>query len=109
MNGDESTWEVSYIDFSLCGHSHFYMDIGGFCGLDHDDKLRRLIIEGYKSVRDIEIDARYIEPYFALGVLLFIACQYERAKDWDWFAENMERWRRDIFQPLAENIGFIVI
>ena len=97
------------IDFSLCGYSHFYMDIGGIYGLNHNDGGRRQIIEGYKTVRNYEINPRYVEPYFALGVVLFIACQYERAKDWDWFSGNMERWRRDIFQPLADKTAFISI
>ena len=98
---------LSPIDFSLCGYSHFYMDIGGIYGLNYDDEGRAKIIEGYKGVRRCEIEPRYVEPYFALGVVLFIASQYERAKDWDWFPGNMERWRRDIFEPLAENTRFI--
>jgi Ser/Thr protein kinase RdoA (MazF antagonist) len=97
------------IDFSLCGYSHFYMDIGGIFGLNHDDENRKHIIEGYKSVRNCEINPRYVEPYFSLGVVLFIACQYERAKNWDWFPGNMERWCRDIFQPLADKRSFITI
>ena len=98
------------IDFSLCGYSHFYMDIGGIFGLNHDDVIRKSIIEGYISVRrNCEIDPRYIEAYFSLGVVLFIACQYERAKNWDWFPGNMERWCRDIFEPLAGKRTFITI
>jgi len=97
------------IDFSLCGYSHFYMDLGGIYGLNFDDEGRKYIIEGYKSIRNCEINPRYIEPYFALSVVLFIACQYERAKKWDWFPGNMERWCRDIFKPLVDNFRFISI
>jgi len=100
---------LTLIDFSLCGYSHFYMDIGGIYGLNHDDEGRRHIIEGYKSVRDCEIIPRYIEPYFALGIILFIAGQYERAKDWDWFPGHMERWCKDVFRPLGDDAEFILI
>ena len=100
--------QLTPIDFSLCGYSHLYMDMGGIYGLNHNDEGRRHIIEGYKSVRKCEINPRYIEPYLAMGVVLFIACQYERAKGWDWFPGNMERWCRDIFGPLADNTEFIL-
>ena len=69
------------IDFSLCGYSHIYMDIACIYGLAHDDEGRKHIIEGYKSVTKCDINPRYLEPYIALGVVLFIAWQYERAKD----------------------------
>jgi Ser/Thr protein kinase RdoA (MazF antagonist) len=95
------------IDFSLCGYSHFYMDIGGIYGLNHDDKSRKHIIEGYRSVCDCEMIPRYIEPYFALGIVLFISSQYERVMDWDWFPGHMKRWCRDVFQPLGDDIEFI--
>lgn len=96
------------IDFSLCGYSHTYMDIGGMYGLSHDDKNRKYILEGYKSIKKCEVNPRYVEPYFALGVVLFIACQYERAKDWDWFPDNMKRWCRDIFEPLGDRKAFLL-
>jgi len=98
------------IDFSLCGYSHVYFDISYVFGLDgHDGVKRRHFIEGYKSVSGFEPSLRYIEPYLALGVLLFIAGQYERAKDWDWFPGAMERWCRDTFMPLVENKAFLEI
>jgi len=84
------------------------MDIAGIFGLNHNDENRKHIIEGYKSVRNHEIIPRYVEPYLALGVVLFIACQYERAREWEWFPGNMERWCRDIFQPLADRQAFIL-
>lgn len=104
-----SDGQLTPIDFSLCGYSHYYMDIGGIFGLNRNDEGRRHIIEGYQSVRNYEIIPRYVEPYFALGVVLFIACQYERAKNWDWFPGNMERWCMDIFTPLADKTEFILM
>lgn len=100
---------IAPIDFSLCGYSHFYMDIGGLFGHIDSDTDKRHLLEGYESVRDIEIKPHYIEPYFALQVILFIACQYERAAEWDWFGSAMERWCRDIFKPLAERTDFLLI
>ena len=99
--------QLTPIDFSLCGYSHFYMDIAGVFGLSHDDENRRHIIEGYESTRKCEVNPRYVEPYLALSVVLFIACQYERAKNWACFPGHMERWCSDIFQPLAEKRPFV--
>jgi len=98
------------IDFSLCGYSHFYMDISSTYGMNCYDGRMRQIVEGYRSVRNREINPRYIEPYHALGILLFIACQYERARDWDWFPGHMDNyWCKGIFQPLANTTPFIEI
>jgi len=98
---------ITPIDFSLCGYSHFYMDIGSIFGHITDDESRGYILKGYRSIRDCEIESYYIEPYFALQVILFIACQYERAKDWDWFSEVLEKWCNEIFKPLANKTGFL--
>jgi Ser/Thr protein kinase RdoA (MazF antagonist) len=37
--------QLTPIDFSLCGYSHFYMDIGGIYGLNHNDESRKHILE----------------------------------------------------------------
>jgi Ser/Thr protein kinase RdoA (MazF antagonist) len=98
--------QLTPIDFSLCGYGHFYMDINMFNG---DLKFSHHIIEGYKSVRDCEINAHYMEPYVALGFVLFISCQYERAKDWDWFPNIIDSMCRDAFKPLADKTDFVTL
>jgi len=97
---------LSPIDFSLCGYGHFYMDINMFNG---DLKFSRDIIEGYKSIRNCEIIPRYMEPYVALGFVLYISYQDERAKAWDWFPNTIENMCRDCFKPLADTKAFITI
>ena len=98
---------VAPIDFSLSGYSHFYMDIGGLFGHIINPKDRQYIIEGYKSVRNCDISSRYLEPYFTLQVIMFIACQYERAAEWEWYGDALNRWCKDIFKPLAEDKTFL--
>jgi len=93
------------IDFSLCGYSHFYMDIAGLYAASENGL--KYIIDGYKSIRECEINPRYLELYFALQIVLFVAGQYKRANEWDWFEECVERWCRETFKPLAENIEII--
>jgi len=97
------------IDFSMCGYSHYYLDIGSIYGLRHDAEGRKHIVEGYKRIRKCEVNPRYVEPYVALGAVLFIAWQYERANEWEWFPGSMERWCRDVFQPLADKKEFVVL
>jgi Ser/Thr protein kinase RdoA (MazF antagonist) len=94
--------EIAPIDFSLSGYSHFYMDIGELFGHITGTEERRLLLDGYKSVRKCAIEPYFIEPYFALGVLLFIACQYDRFKTEEWFTASLKRWSYEIFRPLAE-------
>ena len=100
---------IAPIDFSLSGYSHFYMDIGGLFGHITKWEDRENIIRGYNAVRNSDISSHYIEPYFALQVILFIACQYERASTWDWFGEKMGMWCEDIFEPLAKGKTFLVL
>ena len=70
-------------------------------GINNSVESRKNIIKGYKAVRDIDINPHFIEPYFVLGVVLYIAGQYERAPEWDWFNSAVDRWRRDVFEPFA--------
>ncbi len=99
---------VSPIDFCLCGYSHIHMDIGSLYGHWSTEPERRALIDGYEAVAGTRVDFRYVEPYFALQVLLFIASQYERAKDWAWFGGAVGRWCRDIFLPLSAGDTILV-
>jgi len=55
-----------------------------------------------------EVPLRYIEPFFALGVLLFIVCQHDKIYMQDWFGGAVERWRKIIFNPLINNKNFVL-
>jgi Ser/Thr protein kinase RdoA (MazF antagonist) len=100
---------ITPIDFSLCGYSHYYMDVGALLTHFEDKHDRKHLLEGYISSCHRTVEPHFIEPYFALQVILFIACQYERAQDWPWFAGALDRWCADIFTPFAENKAFLLV
>ncbi len=100
---------ITPIDFSLCGYSHFYQDLGGLFASIEKDNDRRCLIDSYKTYRNIAVEPYYIEPYFALQVILFIASQYERASEWDWYSGAMDRWCSDIFKPLIKKTAFLLV
>jgi len=98
---------ITPIDFSLCGYSHFYLDIASLFGHFEDENNRCSLLEGYKSIHKHEIDAYFIEPYCVLESLMFFACQYERASGWDWWNEVWEKCLEKELEPLINNIQFI--
>lgn len=93
---------ISPIDFCLCGYGHYMMDIGSLYGHFSDAEQRCAILREYEAQIGSPVDLREVEPYFALQVILFIAGQYRRAREWDWFKSALERWCRDIFLPLQK-------
>ncbi|MCL1887322.1 MAG: phosphotransferase [Kiritimatiellaeota bacterium] len=95
------------IDFGLCGTSHFHMDLGSLCGAFATDAERLALLKAYERESGRKANPREIEPYLALQVLLFVAGQWRRAKDWEWFGAAMDRWCRDIFVPLAKRVDFL--
>lgn len=93
--------KVGLIDWSLSGYAHSYIDIGGLIGATQDREEQRLLLKGWESVRG-KANRRYIDAYFSLNVLLFVCCQYTRAKEWaDWFPAALEGWQETIFNPLS--------
>jgi len=99
---------IAPIDFGLCGVGHFLMDLGGLFGTFFQDAQRVELLRGYQDERGCAVNPCDIEPYFALQVILFIACQHRRAGGWDWFGAAMERWCREIFTPLAQRTPFLL-
>lgn len=92
---------VGLIDWSLAGYAHSYMDLGGLMGTTSNRDEQQLLLNGWESVRG-KINRQYLDAYFALTVLLFISCQYNRAKEWaDWFPVALKRWQDTIFDPLS--------
>jgi len=104
----EPEGNIAPIDFGLCGISHFLMDLGGLFGTFSQDAQRVELLRGYQDERGCAVNPYDIEPYFALQVMLFIACQHRRAGGWDWFGAAMERWCREIFTPLAQHTPFLL-
>jgi len=101
--------DVTPIDFGLSGYSHYQMDIGGLFSHIQKAEDRQMLLRGYESAHGFACDMRSVEPYFALQVLLFIATQYERAVEWEWFSDALVRWCGDIFTPLADGKPFLLL
>lgn len=93
--------ELIPIDFSLFGSGHPMMDISSLYGSINGVDNRRAIAEGYKSL-DGKIDFPMLDVCFALNVLLYIVLHINNAPKQEGFQERIERWRREIFQPLAD-------
>lgn len=96
------------IDFSLCGYSHFYMDLGGFFGHITDDENRVFLVKAYEEASGQKINPSYIEPYFIMSILLFLSCQYTRTPGFDWFKDAMSRWCDTFFSPFVEKKAFLM-
>ncbi|MBN2853100.1 MAG: phosphotransferase [Clostridia bacterium] len=94
--------EIAPIDFSLSGYGYFYMDIGMILSNYNDHETRVSIKKGYEDIMGIEIPVCYIDAFFSLGVLLFIACQHDKASKEDWFNSAVVRWCSTIFTPIIE-------
>ncbi|GKX66209.1 phosphotransferase enzyme family protein [Inconstantimicrobium mannanitabidum] len=99
--------QVAPIDFCLCGNSYYYMDLGSL--FSHFDNLeqRKSILSGYKSIIDEEIDTKYIEAFMVFQIILFIATHINNGENLEWFSAAIERWSKEFFIPLANNISFI--
>lgn len=55
-----------------------------------------------------EVPLSYIEGFFVLGVLLFIACQHDKIHKLKWFEDALERWEKTLFDPLINSINFVL-
>jgi len=93
--------KIGLIDWSLSGYTYSYMDIGGLISASPDQAEQQVMLKGWESVRG-KANRRYLDAYFALSVLLFVCCQYTRAKEWnDWFPTTLEYWQNTIFDPFS--------
>lgn len=95
------------IDFSLSGYGHPYLDIGIMLCDINESKLRKQAILGYEAESDSKLSVRYLEVFYVLSVILFIACQHDRIYDKAWFGRNMERWSCTLFLPVIEGRTFL--
>lgn len=88
------------IDFSLFGIAHPMMDISGLYCVISDFESRCAIAKGYESLGG-KIDFQMLDVYFVLNILLFILLHINQSSRQNDLVENVERWCRDMFQPLA--------
>lgn len=100
---------VGLIDFGLSGYGYYAMDVAGLLANVSDPAMRAQLLQGYASVNGSAPDARTLEPFFALQILLFLACQHTRFYQEDWFVKRMPGWIAETFRPLSEGRAFLQI
>ncbi|HWQ58760.1 MAG TPA: phosphotransferase [Clostridia bacterium] len=112
ISGGNLIWDgadASLIDFSLSGVASPYCDLAGMFASFTRENVRKALRAGFEDGYGKRTDLRLAEPYFALGILLFICLRFEAAKDWDWFPSALERWRRETFLPLVREESFLAL
>lgn len=100
---------ITPIDFSLCGNSHYYMDLGSLFSHFDKQEQRSCIISGYKSIIDEDIEVKYIEAFMVFQIVLFISTHIASAPQWDWFNAALNRWCKEFFIPFSNKTPFIGI
>lgn len=93
--------ELVPIDFSLFGYGHPMMDIGELYCCINGVENRAAIAEGYRSL-DGRVDFLLLDTCFALSALLYIILHMECCAGEKRFRDNLARWSREIFHPLAD-------
>lgn len=103
VSGDK----VIPIDFCLCGYGYFLMDLGGISADFGPLNVRRAMLTGYRSIRDLpEEDLKYIEGFFIFSILLFMAGHLNNPKVWEWFGRRMQPICDDYIIPFLEDRSF---
>lgn len=97
------------IDFSLSGYGYRPMDIGMVFSQYPQTDIQHSILQGYRSVIDIELCVQDIQSFYVLSILLFIASQHGRFYAEDWFPANIRRWCDTLFVPLIQEKQFILL
>ena len=98
---------AALIDFSLSGIASPYFDLAGMFASFTREGVRKAILAGFEDGYEKRAEMRLVEPYFALGILLFICQRYEAAKHWDWFPGALVRWQKETFAPLTRGESFL--
>lgn len=98
---------AALIDFSLAGIASPYLDLAFLLSNFTRENVRRALIAGFEDGYGKRARLRLAEPYYALGIMLFICQRYRAAADWEWFSSALERWCGESFRPLAAGEPFI--
>ncbi len=112
LSGGNLIWDgtdASPIDFSLSGLASPYFDLAGMFASFTRENVRKALLAGFEEGYGKRAELRLAEPYFALGILLFVCQRYEAAGDWDWFSSALARWLRETFLPLARGESFLAL
>ncbi len=95
------------IDFSLSGYGYRVMDLGMVLTQYKEAGIQRQILSGYERESGKTVPFRYVGPFYALGILLFVACQHAKCHGEAWYPKALERWSRTAFEPLVEGRPFV--
>jgi len=99
---------VSPIDFGLCGHGPFLLDLGGLMGTFDLPPLRQAALDGYAELRPLRADGlRSVEAFFLLSVLLFMALHLRNGRVRAWFGRRLPVFVRDYVHPFAQGDPFL--
>lgn len=99
--------QAALIDFSLAGVASPHLDLAFLYANFTREGVRGEMRAGWEDGYGKRAQLWLAEPYYALGILLFIALRYQAAKNWDWFAGAQDRWCREVFRPLARGEAFL--
>ncbi|OOM78152.1 homoserine kinase [Clostridium puniceum] len=99
--------EIIPIDFGLSGNSYYYMDLGSLFSHFNKPNQQSLILKGYKSIINEDVEIKYIEAFMVFQIILFISTHIENAYKIQWFNSAINRWSKEFFIPFLNNIRFI--
>lgn len=98
---------ITPIDFCLCGYGYFYMDLGGILADFSPLSIRKEVLRGYGSIRDIpELDIKYIEGFFIMSIFLFMATQLYNPETKEWYLRRTKAICDDYIKPLLSDERF---
>lgn len=98
---------ITPIDFCLCGHGYFYMDLGGILADFSPLKIRKEVLRGYRSIRAIkDTDIKYIEGFFIMSILLFMATHLHNPNEKEWYLRRTKAICKDYIKPLLNDERF---
>lgn len=98
---------VTPIDFCLCGHGYYYMDIAG--ATSDLIKYKDVLLKGYETIRTIpKEDYLYIDAFFLFSIYLFMSTHLKNSKFDDWFERRIEPICQEYVIPLINNQPFFI-
>ena len=91
------------IDFSMSGYCIPEIELAMVFGNINDETLNQNVLNGYKSVCQIELDYKGIDSCSCLLILLFVVGQHKRFSKEEWFTAKLDEWCNTKFIPLVED------
>ena len=99
---------ISPIDFGLCGHGPFLLDIGGLMGTFDFPLLRKAVIDGYSKFRPLSTyDFRSIETFFLSTVYFFMSLHLRNVPMQEWFGRRLPSFIKDYVHPFVTGESFL--